>query len=107
MANLNVMTPSPGVELPLDKIAEICRKYSVREMGIFGSAARGEATSESDIDILLDFLPDSGMSLFRLDDLNRELEEVLGRRVDLASKRGLKKRVRPHVMHDLRIVYEA
>ncbi|HEY6342825.1 MAG TPA: nucleotidyltransferase family protein [Bryobacteraceae bacterium] len=101
------MTLSQGIELPLDKIAEICRKYHVRQMGIFGSAARGEATADSDVDILVEFLPDSGMSLFRLDDLNRELEEMLGRRVDLASKRGLKPRVRPYVMRDLRIVYEA
>jgi uncharacterized protein len=101
------MILSHGIELPLDKIAEICRKYNVRQMGIFGSAARGEAAPDSDIDILVEFLPDSGMSLFRLDDLNRELEELLGRKVDLASKRGLKPRVRPYVMRDLRIVYEA
>jgi uncharacterized protein len=101
------MTLSPGIELPLDKIAQICRKYKIRELGIFGSAARGEATPESDVDILLEFLPDSGMSLFRLEDLNRELEELLGRKVDLASKKGLKDRVRPYVMRDLRILYEA
>jgi uncharacterized protein len=101
------VTLSHGIELPLGKIGEICRKYRVRQMGIFGSAARGEATPDSDIDILVEFLPDSGMSLFRLDDLNRELEELLGRKVDLASKRGLKPQVRPYVMRDLRIVYEA
>ena len=100
------MTLSPGIELPLEKIAEVCRKYKIRQLGIFGSAARGEATSESDVDVLVDFLPDSGMSLFQLDDLNRELEELLGRRVDLASKKGLKERVRPYVMRDLRVVYE-
>jgi uncharacterized protein len=101
------MTLSPGIELPLDKIAQICRKYKVRQLGIFGSAARGEAKPESDVDILLEFLPDSGMSLFGLEDLNRELEELLGRKVDLASKKGLKDRVRPCVMRDLRILYEA
>jgi uncharacterized protein len=101
------VTLSPGIELPLDKIAQICRKYKIRELGVFGSVARGEATPESDVDILLEFLPDSGMSLFRLEDLNRELEELLGRKVDLASKKGLKDRVRPYVMRDLRILYEA
>ena len=45
--------------------------------------------------------------LFRLQDLNQELEEALGRKVDLASKEGLKPRVRPYVMRDLRMVYEA
>jgi uncharacterized protein len=101
------MTLSSGLELPLDKIAAICRKYKVRQLGVFGSAARGEAGPDSDIDLLLEFLPDSGMSLFRLQDLNQELEEALGRKVDLASKEGLKPRVRPYVMRDLRIVYEA
>lgn len=101
------MTLCPGIELPLEKIAEICRKYKIRQLGIFGSAARGEATADSDVDVLIDFFLESGVSLFRLEDLNRELEELFGRRVDLASKKGLKERVRPYVMRGLRIVYEA
>src|SRR5882757_6226095 len=101
------MTLSPGLDLPIERIASICRKYKVRELGVFGSAARGEAGPDSDIDILLEFLPDSGMSLFRLQDLNQELEEALERKVDLASKEGLKPPVRPYVMRDLIVVYEA
>jgi uncharacterized protein len=101
------MTLASGIVLPMDQISEICRKYKVREMGVFGSAARGELAPESDIDLLVDFLPQSGMSLFRLDDMSRELEAILGRKVDLASSKGLKSRVRPHVLRDLRVIYAA
>ena len=101
------MTPVSGIDIPVEGIAVICRKYKVRQLGFFDSVARGEATPQSDIDILLEFLSDSGMSLFQLEDLSQELEQLLGRKVDLVSKRGLKPRVRPYVMRDLRIVYEA
>jgi hypothetical protein len=42
------MTLAPGIELPVGKVAEICRKYQVRELAVFGSAARGEMRPDSD-----------------------------------------------------------
>lgn len=46
------MTPSSGIELPAGNIAEICRKYHVRGLCVFGSAARGDMRPDSDIDLL-------------------------------------------------------
>jgi predicted nucleotidyltransferase len=51
------MTLAAGVELPEAAIAEICRRHQVRELSVFGSAARGDMRPDSDIDLLVDFLP--------------------------------------------------
>lgn len=53
------MTIMPGVDLPGTAIAAICRSHKVRELSLFGSAARGEMGPDSDFDLLVDFLPDA------------------------------------------------
>ena len=53
------MTIAPGIVWPEAEISEICRRYQVKELAVFGSAACGEMRPESDIDLLVDFLPDA------------------------------------------------
>lgn len=65
-------------------------RHKGRTVAIFGSVARGDATENSDVDFLVDFEEDS--SLFDLLHLTDELEQLLGRRVDVVSVRGLKPR---------------
>jgi len=62
---------------------------------------------ESDIDILVEFEPDTPIGLWEFAGLQDELRELLGRKVDLVSKRGLKPRVRPYVLRDAKVVYAA
>jgi predicted nucleotidyltransferase len=78
----------PGVVWPEAEIASICRRYGVKELSVFGSAARGEMRPESDIDLLVDFLPDARPSLLDLSAMMREFSALLGRRVDIAVKRS-------------------
>ena len=80
------MTLAPGVVLPESEIAAICRRYHVRELALFGSAARGEMRSDSDVDLLVDFLPDARIGLLELSAMVREFSQVVGRPVDLAVK---------------------
>jgi uncharacterized protein len=98
-----------GIELPTEAIAEICRRYHVHELSVFGSAARGDMKPKSDIDILVEFEPDAPIGLWEFGDLEEELARLLGRKVDLVSKskRGLKPRVKPHVLRDAKVVYAA
>ncbi len=74
---------------PKDKIADFCRRWKVRELSLFGSIVRGEFGPDSDIDILIDFEDDAHWGLFEHIQMQRELEEVLGRKVDLISKRAV------------------
>ena len=71
--------------LQRQRIADICRRYGVRRLQMFGSAARGEETPASDVDLLVEFAPGRAPTGFALVDLQDELSSVFdGRAVDLA-----------------------
>ena len=89
------------------KLADLCRKYSVRELSFFGSAARGEVRPDSDIDMLVEFLADAGTDLVDYAGLMLDLSELLGRKVDLVSKNGLKPLIRDSVLEEARLLYAA
>jgi len=80
------------------EILRLCTKYGARNIRVFGSVARGEAEAKSDVDFLVEMEP--GRSLLDLGGLQYELEELLGRRVDLVTERGLKVRIRQRVLQE-------
>ena len=88
------------------RIAELCKKNKVRELSLFGSRARGDNQPDSDFDLLVDFLPDSGVSLFEYCRMQIDLEEIIGQKVDLVDKTGLKKFVRDRVLAEAQPIYE-
>lgn len=69
-------------------MGEICERYGVAELYVFGSTARGEATESSDIDLLYVLTPGASLG-FAINDFEDELNRALARRVDLISKRAL------------------
>ena len=62
---------------------------------------------DSDIDLLVEFLPKAEVGLVEHAGLMLDLERLLGRKVDLVSKNALKPRIRPYVLADARLVYAA
>lgn len=88
-------------------LAEVCRRYSVKELSLFGSAVRGEMRPESDVDIMVEFEPGARVGLIKFESLAEELEALAGRRVDLVTKRGLKPWVRPEALKDAQVIYAA
>jgi hypothetical protein len=95
------------IEIDDGQLAVICRKYRVRELALFGSAARGEMRPDSDIDLLVEFLPQAEIGLIDYAGLMLDLGSLLGRKVDLVSKRGLKPLIRPTVLGEARTLYAA
>jgi hypothetical protein len=89
------------------KLADLCRRYRVRELFFFGSAARGEMRPDSDIDMLVEFLPDADIDLVDYAGLMLDLSHLLGRKVDLVSKNGLKPLIRASVLEEARLLYAA
>jgi len=79
--------------------AETRTRFNADLVGVFGSVARGEHDPESDIDILVRFLP--GASLFDLVGLGDFLEEKLGRKVDIVSERAIRPELRERIMQEL------
>jgi hypothetical protein len=86
-------------------LAEVCHRYGVKELSLFGSAARGEMRPESDIDVMVEFEPGRRIGLIRFESLVEELESLAGRRIDLVTKGGLKPWIRPKVLKDAQIIY--
>ena len=101
------MTLSSGIELPDSVIAEICRRYQVKELAVFGLAARGDFRPDSGVDFLVDFLPEARPGLLGLSALTRELSASVGRRADMAVKPALKPLIRSEVLRGARVIYEA
>ena len=78
---------------------EIRRRYRAEIKGIFGSYARGDFHVDSDLDLLVDF--DEGANLFDLVGLQQFLEEKLGCKVDLVSRRSLREELRTSVLNEM------
>jgi uncharacterized protein len=81
----------PSLDLPTDQIAAFCQIWKVSEFSIFGSALSGEFGPDSDVDVLIAFLPDARWSLLDHVQMQQELETILGREVDLVSRRGVER----------------
>ena len=88
------------------RLAQLCRKYGIAELSVFGSVARGDDRPDSDVDLLYVRVPgnDLGMSYFALQE---ELEKLFGRRVDLVPKDGLHRVIRDQVLADAQVLYAA
>jgi predicted nucleotidyltransferase len=74
-----------------DEIVDAAARHGVRNVRVFGSVARGEDTEESDVDLLVDL--DPGVGMFAIGALESELEEMLGREVDVVIARALRESV--------------
>jgi predicted nucleotidyltransferase len=92
------LTASEIVEQMRSRILEVAQRHGATNVRIFGSVARGQADEASDIDLLVDL--EAGKTLFDLVALTQELSEITGRRVDVVTERGLRKRIHDSVMRE-------
>ena len=81
-----------------DEILRIAAAHKASNVRVFGSAARGDADETSDVDFLVEFLP--GTSLLQHAAMIVELEDLLGRKVDVAPEKTLRERVRERVLRE-------
>ncbi len=86
-----------------EKIIEICKRNDISYCAVFGSFARAEATNESDIDLLVRFSKPKG---FDWVDAALEIEDALGKKVDLVTENGLSPYIKDNVLKDLQVIYE-
>lgn len=86
-------------------LPELSTRFSVQHLSLFGSAARGEDSNSSDLDLLVDFQPGSHVTLFTFAAMKTFLESQLGRPVDLVENHGgLRAAFRAEIQKDLRRV---
>lgn len=80
---------------------DLNKRFKIRKMGIFGSYLRGDATEESDVDILVEFEEDAGISLLDVVELENYLTDLLEVKVDLVEKPALKPRIGKHILREV------
>lgn len=95
------------IEMPVQEIADLCRRYRVRELAVFGSFLRDDFRPDSDIDLLVEFAPDAEIGFLALARMGRELSGILHRPVDLVPKAGLKPKIRDEVLSGRKVLYAA
>lgn len=89
------------------KLADVCQRYGVKELSLFGSAVRGDMGPDSDIDVMVEFDPAASIGIVKFEFLAEDLEALAGRKVDLVTKRGLKPWVRSEVLREARVIHAA
>jgi predicted nucleotidyltransferase len=80
---------SPHVSIDREKLAGFCRQWQIRELAFFGSVLRDDFGPDSDVDALVEFLPQADWSLWDHFAMQEELGKLLGRKVDLVSRRAI------------------
>jgi predicted nucleotidyltransferase len=97
-----------GIDIPEDQLAELCRKWEVRELSLFGSILREDFSPSSDVDVLVSFDPAAPWSLLELMEMKEQLEVLLGRSVDLVEKEALRNPWRKRqILRTYKVVYAA
>ena len=93
-----------GVDIPYEKIAAFCRLNHIRRLALFGSILHGDFRPDSDLDLLVEFEPGHvpGLKFFELE---QELSDLLGRKVDLNTPQCLSRYFRDEVVAEAEDVY--
>ena len=95
-----------GHRIDVARLAEVCERYGLAELAVFGSVARGDAGPDSDVDLLFALAPDARLG-FAVFDLEDELADVFGRPVDLLSKDSVHRLLRDEVLAEAKVLYAA
>jgi predicted nucleotidyltransferase len=93
------------ISIPDEALAELCRRYYVRELALFGSVLRDDFRDDSDIDVLVEFEPNAPVGLLEFIGLKQDLADLIGRDVDLVEKAGLKRFLRDSVLSSAQVIY--
>ena len=96
---------SVQVSMPRDRLAAFCEAHGIRWMAVFGSALRSDFGPDSDIDMLVEFLPDRIPGLFAFAGMELELTRMLGRKVDLRTPEDLSRYFRQEVLAEAQVQY--
>lgn len=100
------MSRTLPIDLPsYEALDDLCRRYEIKELAVFGSVTRDDFRDDSDVDILVEFHPGVHNGLFAFVRLQREIEEMFGRKVDLVPKDGLKPLIRDEVLASSQVIY--
>lgn len=90
------MSVTIPIAIPKDEVADFCARHHIRALSLFGSVLRSDFRPDSDVDVLVEFHPEADHSLFDFVDMQEELAGLLGRKIDLVEKKGIRNPFRRH-----------
>lgn len=96
-----------AIPLPYDEIRSFCERHHIVRLWLFGSVLHGNFNADSDVDVLVEFLPGVRYSLLDLGGMWVELREMIGREVDLKTPLDLSRYFRDQVVREARTLYAA
>ena len=96
-----------GVDIPQHRLAELCRRYGVKRLSLFGSILTGRFGPQSDVDMVVEFLPEAKIGLFEMSEMEEALTSIVGRKVDLRTPAEISRYFREKVMHRAVLQYAA
>ena len=95
-----------SISLPLEDIRNYCSQQPILRLSLFGSAMRGDSTAESDIDLLVEYVPGARIGLLAMSSQQIELSQIIGRHVDLRTPQDLSRYFRQEVVNNAWLIYE-
>lgn len=101
----NYDTIQPKIDIPLEEIRKFCAKNHIRKLALFGSVLTNRFRKKSDVDILVEFDTKHIPGLIGMSELEFELEEIVGRRVDLRTPKDLSPYFRNNVIGEAYHLY--
>lgn len=87
------------LDIPRDRLADLCRKWGITELSLFGSALRDDFGPDSDVDFLVTLDPAARTTLLDLERIRAELQSLLRRPVDLVERPALERHHNPWLKH--------
>ena len=100
------MSNTIGIDLPMKAIREYCERQPIKRLSLFGSFLRGDAFPNSDVDLLVEYLPGAPIGLLTMAGQEIKLSEILGKRVDLRTAEDLSRYFRQEVVSGAMLIYE-
>ena len=100
------MAQTSMLKLSGTELAEFCRRSNIRKLSLFGSTLRGTARPDSDVDVLVELQPGSRVGLIQMARMERELSELIGRKVDLRTPADLSRYFREEVLREAEVQFE-
>ncbi len=92
-----------------EQLTDFCRRWGVSELALFGSILRADFRPDSDVDVLVSFMPSARRTLFDMVKMQSELEDLFGREVDLVERRAIERGEnhirRRGILRDARVIY--
>jgi len=97
------------IELPMEAIQAFCQRWRITELAVFGSALSDDFRPDSDVDFLMTYAPDAGWSLLDHAEMQEELGAILGRKVDLLTRRAVEGSENPYrrkaILESAQVIY--